>query len=130
MATLLDGNVLIALLVTDHVHHEAAGRWFVGAGTVATCPTVQGTPIRFHVRQGTAATRSVASLQTLLSLDRHEQWLDDLTYAQVDLTGVLGHAQVTDAYLAALARARGGRVATLDRAFAAVAPDVVDLVPT
>ena len=47
---------------------------------------------------------------------------------QVDLTGVLGHAQVTDAYLAALARTRGGRVATLDRAFAAVAPDVVDLI--
>ncbi len=128
MAALLDGNVLIALLVPDHVHHEAAGRWFVGAGPVATCPTVQGTLVRFHVRHGTPATRGVASLRTLLDLERHEQWLDDLTYAQVDLSRVAGHAQVTDAYLAALARARGGRVATLDRGFAAAQPDVVDLI--
>jgi len=28
VTVLLDANVLIALLVDDHVHHEAAENWF------------------------------------------------------------------------------------------------------
>ncbi|MHB8296604.1 MAG: hypothetical protein ACYDH5_18725 [Acidimicrobiales bacterium] len=36
---------------------------------------------------------------------------------------------MTDAYLAGLARARRGRVATLDHGFAVTASDVVELVP-
>ncbi len=47
----------------------------------------------------------------------------------VDLRSVVGR-QVTEAYLAALARARSGRLATLDRGVVAVHPDVADLVPT
>jgi len=42
---------------------------------------------------------------------------------------VQGHKQVTDAYLAALARAHGGRLATLDATLAAMHPDVADLMP-
>lgn len=34
--------------------------------------------------------------------------------------GVIGHRQVTDAYLVALARHHGGRLATLDRGLAAL----------
>ncbi len=36
------------------------------------------------------------------------------------LLGVIGHRQVTDAYLVALARHHGGRVATLDKGLAAL----------
>jgi len=43
---------------------------------------------------------------------------------------VLGHRQVTDAYLAGLARAHRGRLPTMDRGLVAVHPDVADLVPT
>lgn len=75
-------------------------------------------------------TRAERGLATLTGQRRHEQWLDDIPYAEVDLSHVVGHRQVTDAYLAQLARSRGGRVATVDRGFAAAAPDVVDLVPT
>ena len=39
MTVLLDANVLIALLVDDHVHHEAAENWFTDmAEPLATCP--------------------------------------------------------------------------------------------
>jgi predicted nucleic acid-binding protein len=36
------------------------------------------------------------------------------------ITGIIGHRQVTDAYLALLARKHGGSLATMDRALAAV----------
>jgi len=36
---LADGNVLIALTVADHVHHETAVAWFEGTdASLATCP--------------------------------------------------------------------------------------------
>jgi hypothetical protein len=42
----------------------------------------------------------------------------------------MGHRQVTDAYLAALARRRQGRLATLDKGLAALHPDVAELLST
>lgn len=127
-AYLLDGNVLTALVVPEHVHHPTARSWFRGIGAFATCPTVQGTLLRLLLRQGSGIDRTRQTLAGVLAHPRHEQWLDDLTYAQVDLSHVLGHRQVTDAYLAQIARARGGHVATLDRGFAFAAPDVVELI--
>lgn len=46
------------------------------------------------------------------------------------LASVRGHAGVTDAYLAALARHHGGRLATLDRRLADLHPDVALVIPT
>jgi hypothetical protein len=43
----------------------------------------------------------------------HEFWPDD-AFDTVALNGVIGHRQVTDAYLAHLARVRGGRLATFN----------------
>lgn len=125
---LLDGNVLVALVVPEHVHHDAARSWFRGSGRFATCPTVQGTLLRLLLRQGSGITTARAALGAVVGHPRHEQWLDDLTYAEVDLSKVFGHRQVTDAYLAQLARERGGRVVTLDRGFAAASPDVAELI--
>lgn len=51
-------------------------------------------------------------------------WPDDLSYADIAWKRVFGRRQVSDAYLAALARARGGRLATLDRGLAARHADV------
>lgn len=127
--SLMDGNLLIALLVPEHVHHEAARAWFSATNRVATSPTVQGTLIRMLVRQGTQAGTALDALGTVTAHPRHDQWLDDVVYAAVDVSRVLGHRQVTDAYLAQLARVRRGRVATFDSGFVAAAPDVVDLVP-
>lgn len=127
---LLDGNVLVALVVADHVHHAAARAWFAHGERFATCPTVQGTLLRLLVRQGSSSNEARQALSVITRHARHEQWLDDLTYLEIDLLGVHGHRQVTDAYLAGLARARTGRVATLDRGFAVAASDVAELIPT
>lgn len=126
---LLDGNLLVALVVPEHVHHEAARTWFRNGGTFATCPTVQGTLLRLLLRQGSGVPAAREALRAVVGHPRHEQWLDELTYVEVDLAHVLGHRQVTDAYLAQLARRHGGRVATLDQGFAAASPDVAELLP-
>ena len=56
MTSLLDANVLIALVVNDHVHHASAEAWFSGlADGFATCPVTQGSLIRLLVREGQTA---------------------------------------------------------------------------
>lgn len=45
------------------------------------------------------------------------------------MAGVIGHRQVTDAYLAQLARAHDGRLASFDQGLAKLHSDVVDLIP-
>jgi predicted nucleic acid-binding protein len=60
---------------------------------------------------------------------RHDFWTDSVCYERVSLAGVIGHRRVTDAYLASLARANEGRIATLDRGLAHLHADVADLVP-
>ena len=60
---------------------------------------------------------------------RHEFWPDDVPCANVPTQGIIGHRQVTDAYLAQLARAHGFRLATFDQAMAKLHHDVAELVP-
>jgi hypothetical protein len=64
-----------------------------------------------------------------MSLPRHEFWADDAAFDAVSFDGVIGHRQVTDAYLAHLARVRQGRMATFNQGLAKLHPDVADLVP-
>lgn len=127
MTHLLDGNVLVALSVRDHVHHQVARDWFTGGSRFATCPLTQGTLVRFLVRTEVAPEDAVAVLRRITDHGRHEFWRDDVPYTSVDLTRVIGHRQVSDAYLAQLARAQGARVLTFDRGLAALRPDVADL---
>jgi hypothetical protein len=61
---------------------------------------------------------------------RHEFWPDDVAYTEVPTRGIIGHRQVTDAYLAQLARGRAGRLAAFDQALSKLHADVADLVPT
>lgn len=130
MISLLDANVLIALFVADHVHHEAAESWLVDtADRFATCPITQGSLVRLVVREGQSVDTAYAALAALGDDDRHEFWPDDVSYSEVPLTGVIGHRQVTDAYLAQLARRRGGRLVTFDHGLAKQHNDVAELIP-
>lgn len=126
---LLDGNVLVALVVPEHVHHLPARSWFQRTASFATSPTVQGALLRLLLRSGSGIAQARQVLAAVVAHSHHEQWLDNLPYGDVDLSHVIGHRQVTDAYLAQLARSRGGLVATFDEAFARVAPDVAVLLP-
>lgn len=122
---LLDANVLIALVVAEHVHHDAAEAWLAhDAGEIATCPTTQSALVRFLVREGLPAEQAVATVGAVQALERHQFWPDDLALDAVEVRAVVGHRQLSDAYLAALARHHGGRLATFDRGLAAAHPDV------
>ena len=125
MTVLLDANAVIALTVTDHVHHDVLEDWFTHRSEpFATCPVTQGALVRFLLRGGASAREAVDVLRGLRGANEHEFWPDDLGYEAIDMRGVVGHKQVTDAYLAALARSKGGRLATLDRALAVLHDDV------
>ena len=123
---LLDGNVLYALIDEAHVHHTAARRWFAGLdGDFATCPITQGTLLRLTMRLGgQSLEQALAVLRALTGNARHHFWPDALAYGQIRWHGVLGHRQVTDAYLAALARHNGGKLASFDKGLVALHPDV------
>lgn len=128
---LLDANVLIALLVADHVHHHAAETWFMGSAQgFATCPITEGSLLRMLLRSGERASTARSVLDEVARHPRHDFWTDDVSYRDVDLRGVIGHRQVTDAYLAQLARNRGGQLATFDRGLAELHADITELVPS
>ena len=131
MVWLFDANVLIALLDAAHLHHARVETWLTDQpDRVATCPMVQGSFVRYAVRQG----QPVSAIQTMLTnLDKrvdHEFWPDELSYAQVNLSHVIGHRQVSAAYLVSLVQAHGpqARLATLDEGLVQLYPDVAGLV--
>ncbi len=119
---LLDANVLIALATPEHSQNARAAAWFRKGYRFATCPITQGALVRFHLRAGTGATAESAKqlLESISALPRHEFWPDDVSYLDMPTTGIIGYRQVTDAYLALLARRHAGSLATMDQALAAV----------
>jgi toxin-antitoxin system PIN domain toxin len=125
---LLDANALIALVISDHEHHDIVVRWAAGVDEIALCPIVEGALVRFLVRAGESHTTAVATLSGLYGAPRCAFWSDSISYAAADLGHVIGHRQVTDAYLAALAVSRGCRLATFDKALAEVLPNETELI--
>ena len=127
---LLDANVLVALSDKAHDHYLRAGAWLNSAGHVATCPITEGALVRYLVRKG----QSIETIRTVLrewaQHPGHEFWPDDLPYADADLRHVIGHRQVTDAYLVSLARRHNAQLATLDEPLARLDPATVTLIPS
>jgi toxin-antitoxin system PIN domain toxin len=126
---LLDANALIALTLTDHEHHQRAVSWAATADRIALCPIVEGALVRFLLRLGQSQATARALLDGLYANPRCEFWPDAISYRDADLGHVVGHRQVTDAYLAATAATRQARLATFDRALAAAIPAHVALIP-
>ncbi len=125
---LLDGNVLLALSIADSPDHGIARAWFeANVVKFATCPITQGTLLRLHPRSAKDPRMEAAwrTLEAMLAHPAHVFWPDTLSYAEVSPKRLQGGAQVTDAYLAALARHHGAKVATFDTAFALLHSDVV-----
>jgi toxin-antitoxin system PIN domain toxin len=123
MRALLDVNVLIALLDAAHVGHARATRWLAGeveAGW-ASCPLTQNGCIRIMSQPaypGALAAAEVAGrLAEAAANASHAFWPDDLSLLDdgvLDWSKVLGHRQVTDHYLLALAVRHRGRFVTFD----------------
>jgi uncharacterized protein len=122
---LLDVNVLIALIDPAHVGHDTAHAWFArtGAASWATCPLTENGVIRIvgnpRYPNSAGSPAAVAPLiASLRALAGHTFWTDDLSLLDshlIDISQILRPTQVTDTYLLALARARHGQLATLDR---------------
>ena len=131
MTALLDANVLIALVVSEHVHHDAAAEWLSASDAgFATCPITQGSLVRFLVRTGQTAAAARDVISAVEGANRHEFWPDSVSFTDVEVGGVVGHRQVTEAYLAQLARSRKGQLATLDSGLAHLHSDIAVLIPT
>ncbi len=122
---LLDVNLVIALVDPAHVQHDLAHEWFsrVGRLRFATCPITENGLLRIvgHPKYpGTPGTPGAVlhSLTALRAMPGHQFWPDEISIADqahIDPARLASHSQVTDSYLLALARSRGGRLATLDR---------------
>lgn len=124
--SLLDVNVLIALLDASHVSHVAAMTWFAkegGDGGWASCPITQNGCIRVMSQPTYANPHPVAAiaerLREAVATPAHQFWPDDLSLlasTRVDFSRIHGGRQLTDVYLLALAVEREGRLVTFDRA--------------
>ena len=121
---LLDVNLLIALAWPAHVHYPAAQKWFARKRNAGfrTCPLTQIGFVRISsspkfTADAVSPREAIALLERITALPEHKFWPADLGLldALVKLEPIIGHRQITDAYLLALARARRGILATLDR---------------
>ncbi len=126
---LLDANALIALVLADHEHHDRAATWAAKVDRIALCPIVEGALVRYLIRAGESQATAAMTLSSMHASPRCEFWADSISYTAADLGHVVGHRQVTDAYLASLAASHGCRLATFDHALVNVLPDDIELIP-
>jgi uncharacterized protein len=129
---LLDSSAVIALAVGTHEFNEAAHRWFGASDFVFhTCPITQGALLRYLIQQKQVSViaSAWAVLQSIVEHPRHRFLPDSLGYHNVSHTGLLGHRQVTDAYLSALAEHHQLRLATFDTGLAALHRQTAILIP-
>ena len=130
MTWLLDSSVLIALLIAQHPHHRMTRRWFDrSVEAFATCAVTEGSLLRLHMRLACDKSSAAAwrSLRQLRAHPLHVFWDDGFSYDEVRFGALQGPGQVTDAWLAELARRRGGRLATLDVSLVTLHEDVACL---
>ncbi|MBK1834606.1 TA system VapC family ribonuclease toxin [Roseibacillus ishigakijimensis] len=133
MTWLLDGSVLVALILADHPQHQRVRRWRLSQKNCpfATCAITEGTLLRLHM-QFAADTSSEAAWQALATLQEHplhQFWDDSFSYQRISPLRLTGHRQITDSWLAELARLKGAKLATLDHGLAALWPQTAELIP-
>jgi len=128
---LLDVNALIALLWEEHPFHKRSAQWFSGAATSgwATCPITQSGCVRLlsnpaFTANPPSAVTALRILQTATeSGSNHHFWSDDLPLSTLRTrwSRGLGHKQIADAYLIALAIHHHGSLVTFDSRMTALA---------
>jgi len=124
-AFLLDVNVLLALSWPGHEFHSDAQKWF-GSNAAkgwATCPLVETGFVRI-LSNPAFSSHAVSPKEALNALEAstkhpaHQFWPDDIPVAgglAKRRDRIVGHQQVTDCYLLALAIHHRGKLATMDR---------------
>ncbi len=124
MRVLLDINVLLALLDSDHLDHAMARTWLdseIHHGW-ASCALTQNGFVRIisqpRYPSAIPPTEAIRRLRQATRTQHHAFWdcsVSLLDERAIDPTRLHGPRNVTDAYLLALATANGGRFVTFDR---------------
>lgn len=114
MNHLLDVSFLLACAWRTHQRHVAANAWLGRQQAFATCPISQLGFLRVSMSPAFRADFSDAlvALEGVLSRRGTTFIPDDLPAANI--APVTSYADTTDAYLVALAKAHGLKLATLD----------------
>jgi toxin-antitoxin system PIN domain toxin len=130
---LLDINVLVALLWTNHEQHAIARDWFKShhKSGWATCPLTQAGFVRVSsnprvFRDAPLPAKALEVLQANLKGPAHRFWKDEIGFGQAVApfaTRLAGHQQITDAYLLGLAIRKRGVLATFDTGIASLATE-------
>ncbi len=125
MISLLDVNVLVALAWPNHVHHDAATKWFKAnqRSGWATCPITQSGFVRVSANErivplARPVSEALGVLRRLTELAGHHFWIDDVQISRspyVQQERLMSHRQIADAHLLAIALRHKGRMATFDR---------------
>ncbi len=132
MTHLLDVNLLIALLWPPHEGHDKAQRWFAENANQgwATCPITQAGFVRIvsnpaFSRYSSSPQDALKILTASLEHRAHRFWTEDIGVLDA-FTGsaqrLVGHQQVTDAYLLGLALHKKGKLATFDSSLLELLP--------
>jgi uncharacterized protein len=129
--SLLDINVLLASVDQDHVAYRKVHSWLdqLDSKPWATCPLTQAGFVRIISRQGfhpnaMSVDEAFQMLADITLRPGHRFWPLDITLAeavQPFQDRLVGHRQVTDAYLLGLAIRNKGHLITLDRGVSALA---------
>ncbi len=116
MSHLLDVNLLLACAWQSHADHSKACAWLEKQKEFVTCPLTQLGFLRVSLSPGFRAdfADALAALEDIITRTGAEYVPDDLPAAKIP--AVTSHADVTDAYLVALAKAHKLKLATLDAA--------------
>lgn len=129
---LLDVNVLVAMAWPAHVGHHRVARWLGRHAQAewATCPFTQAAFVRILSNPAFSSDAltprdAAAVLSKSLDSPAHRFWANDIGLIeaiQPFTDQLVGHQQVTDAYLLGLTLHHKGKLATLDRG-------IMDLLP-
>lgn len=110
------------------MHHAAIRAWFAQSATAgwATCPLTESGFVRVSsnpkVLTGAISVEQArAVLRALREHGGHRFLVDDISIADPEIAPLIGHRQVTDAHLVALARRHCTRLVTFDAAARALA---------
>lgn len=140
---LLDVNLLVALAWPHHVLFAPAQLWFADARAQgwATTPSTEAGLARLSMNPAVAgnvpgwpAVREL--IRRLRDVEGHRRWDEDVDIVDDPVFGrarILGHRQVSDVFLTAVAARHRGRLATTDRGVVeALHPDdrhLVEVIP-
>jgi|SRR5581483_2310025 len=130
---LLDVNVVIAAAWPTHQAHEKVQQWLARHAREgwATCPLTQSAFVRIVSNPAfSASSLTVAEARDLLRVNlehpSHHFWKDDIPFlrsVEPFENKLVGHQQVSEAYLLGLAIHNRGKFVTLDRAILSLLPE-------